>query len=114
MFEEIDPAASAAPVFSAAAFLFAHDALMIRDPACVRLPQYVHIGADEERHRSPMGVVPSRESYLALLDAFEAVYVHRLEPVSRHTWAYFGNLEGWLAADVLSDTDTEQRHQTVI
>jgi hypothetical protein len=78
------------------------------------LAQYVHVGADEERHRSPMGVVPSRESYLTLLDAFEAVYVHRLEPVSRHTWAYFGNLEGWLTADVLSDTDTEQRHRTVL
>src|ERR1700680_2478386 len=59
------------------------------------LAEYVHIGADEERERHRMVVVPSREAYLAHVDAFEAVYVRRLEPVSRHTWAYFGNLEGW-------------------
>src|ERR1700674_2790245 len=44
------------------------------------LAQYVRIGADEERRRSPTGTVPSRESYLALLDAFEAIYVNRVEP----------------------------------
>ena len=60
-------------------------------------------------------MVPSRESYLALLDAFEAVYAHRVEPTSRRTWVYFGNLDG------LSDgryrchpTDAEQRDQTVL
>jgi hypothetical protein len=77
------------------------------------LAEYVRIGGDEERQRSPIPAVPSRESYLALLDAFEAVYAHRVEP-SRHTWAYFGNLDGFLTDDTLSDTDSEQRHQTVL
>ncbi|MGH9411187.1 MAG: hypothetical protein ACRD1V_17230 [Vicinamibacterales bacterium] len=78
------------------------------------LATYVRIGADEERQRTPIAAVPSRESYVALLDAFEAVYAHRLEPASRQTWTYFGNLEGFLTADTLSVTDTEQRHQTVL
>ena len=78
------------------------------------LAEYVRIGADEERQRSPTAVVPSRESYLALLDAFEAVYSHRVEPASRRTWVYFGNLDGFLTADTLSPTDAEQRDQTVL
>jgi hypothetical protein len=78
------------------------------------LAEYVRTGSDEERQQSPLAAVPSRESYLALLDAFEAVYAHRLQPASRHTWAYFGNLEGFLTADTLSMTDPEQRHQTVL
>jgi len=76
------------------------------------LAQYVHIGADEERQQLPR--VPSRESYLALLNAFEAVYMHRAEPASRHTWTYFSNLEGLLATETASVTDPEQRHQTVV
>ena len=76
--------------------------------------QYARIGTDEERQQSPMAAVPSRESYLALLDAFEAVYAHRVERASRQTWVYFGNLEGFLTADTLSATDIEQRHQTVL
>lgn len=63
------------------------------------LAEYVRIGADEERRQFP--IAPSRESYLALLDAFEAVYMHRVEPASRHTGAYFGNLEGFLTTDTL-------------
>jgi hypothetical protein len=78
------------------------------------LAEYVRIGADEERQRSPTAVVPSRESYLALLDAFEAVYSHRVEPASRRTWVYFGNLDGFLTPDILSPTDAEQRDQTVL
>jgi hypothetical protein len=78
------------------------------------LATYVRIGADEERHHAPFAAVPSRESYVAVLDAFEAVYAHRLEPASRHTWVYFGNLEGFLTADTLSPTDTEQRDQAVL
>ena len=76
------------------------------------LAEYVRIGADEDRRQFP--IAPSRESYLALLDAFEAVYVHRVEPASRHTWAYFGNLEGLLTTDTLSVIDTERRHETVL
>ena len=78
------------------------------------LAQYVRAGADEERRRSPTGTVPSRESYLALLDAFEAIYVNRVEPVSRYAWAYFGNLDGPLTEDTLSVTDMKQRDQTVL
>ena len=78
------------------------------------LATYVRIGADEERQHTPIAAVPSRESYVALLDAFEAVYAHRLEPASRHTWVYFGNLEGFLTADTLSATHAEQRDQTVL
>jgi hypothetical protein len=77
------------------------------------LATYVRIGADEERHPDPNAAVPSRESYVALLDAFEVVYAHRLEPVSRHTWVYFGNLEGFLTTDTLAATDPAQRDQTV-
>jgi hypothetical protein len=78
------------------------------------LATYVRIGADEERHQAPIAAVPSRESYVALLDAFEAVYAHRSEPASRHTWVYFGNLEGFLTAETLSVTDPEQRDRTVL
>jgi hypothetical protein len=78
------------------------------------LATYVRIGADEERQHTPIAAVPSRESYVAVLDAFEAVYAHRLEPASRHTWVYFGNLEGFLTADTLSATDAGQRDRTVL
>jgi hypothetical protein len=78
------------------------------------LAQYVRAGADEERRRSPTGTVPSRESYLALLDAFEAIYVNRVEPVSRYAWAYFGNLDGYHTPVPLSDTDNDQRHQALL
>jgi hypothetical protein len=78
------------------------------------LATYVRIGADEERHQAPIAAVPSRESYVAVLDAVEAVYAHRLEPASRHTWVYFGNLEGFLTGETLSATDAEQRDQTVL
>jgi hypothetical protein len=78
------------------------------------LAMYARIGSDEERHQAPIAAVPSRESYVALLDAFEAVYAHRTEPASRHTWVYFGNLEGFLTADTLSATNAEQRDQAVL
>jgi len=35
-----------------------------------------------------------QESYLTLLDAFEAVYQNRKKPASKHVWYYFGNLGG--------------------
>src|SRR6516165_8729880 len=35
------------------------------------LATYVRIGADEERHHAPFAAVPSRESYVAVLDAVE-------------------------------------------
>ena len=43
------------------------------------LAQYVQIGTEEESQEPPLlrPAIPSRESYLALLDAFEAVYQNR-------------------------------------
>ena len=58
--------------------------------------------------------LPSRASYLALVNAFEAVYRHRKVPASPNTWAYFGNLGGFFSDDTLSDTDAEQRDRTVL
>jgi hypothetical protein len=80
------------------------------------LAEYVQVGTEEERLEPPLlrPAVPSRESYLALLNAFEAVYQHRVEPASRHTWAYFGNLGGSFTSATLSDTDPDQRHQAVL
>jgi len=80
------------------------------------LAEYVHIGTDAGRQTSPrlQPVVPSRESYLALLDAFEAVYENRKESASPHAWEYFGQLEGYATPVRLSDHDADQRHQAVL
>jgi hypothetical protein len=79
------------------------------------LTEYVQIGAEEERQEPPLlqPAIPSRASYLALLDAFEVVYQNRKEPASRHAWAYFGNLGGYATNLTLSDTDPEQRDLAV-
>jgi hypothetical protein len=77
--------------------------------------EYVQIGADHERQEPPLlwPAVPSRDSYLALLDAFSIVYEHRTEPVSPHTWEYFGNLGGYETEGILSD-EANQRHEDVV
>lgn len=79
---------------------------------------YVQIGAEEERQEPPMvqPAVPSRASYLALLDAFEAVYQQRAVPHSRHAWAYFSNLDGYSTGAQLSDRreDGDQRHEALM
>ncbi|MGH9410051.1 MAG: hypothetical protein ACRD1V_11420 [Vicinamibacterales bacterium] len=79
------------------------------------LAEYVQIGADEERQEPPLRLpaVPSRATYLGLLDAFEVVYQNRKEPASPHAWAYFGNLGGYATNVTLSDTDPDQREQAV-
>lgn len=78
--------------------------------------EYVQIGAEEERQEPPMlyPAAPSRASFLALLDAFEAVYQHRQTPASRHVWAYFGNLGGHATDVRLSDSDADQRHEALL
>jgi hypothetical protein len=58
--------------------------------------------------------IPSRESYLALLDAFETVYQKRRTHASPHVWSYFGNLDGYLSGVQLSETDADQRHQALL
>jgi hypothetical protein len=80
------------------------------------LAWYVQIGAEEERQEPPLlrPAIPSRESYLVLLDAFEALYRNRKEHPSPHAWAYFGNLGGYGTTVELSDTDADQRDQAVL
>jgi hypothetical protein len=80
------------------------------------LAEYVQIGAEEERQGPPLlqPAVPSRVSYLALLDAFEAVYLQRREPASRNAWAYFSNLGGPATPMKLSDTDADRRHEAMV
>lgn len=80
------------------------------------LAEYVQIGAEEDRQQPPLQVpaIPSRASYLTLLDAFEAVYRNRKEHASPHTWAYFGNLGGYATSVRLSDNDADQRDQAVL
>lgn len=77
--------------------------------------EYVQIGAEEDRQEPPLlqPAIPSRASYLGLLDAFEVVYQNRKEPASPHAWAYFGNLGGYATSVMLSDTDPDQRDQAV-
>jgi hypothetical protein len=79
------------------------------------LAEYVQIGAEEERQEPPLllPAIPTRESYLVLLDAFEVVYQNRKQPASPHAWAYFGNLGGYATPVTLSDTDSDQRDQAV-
>ena len=80
------------------------------------LAEYVQIGSEEESQEPPLlrPAIPSRESYLALLDAFEAVYQNRKGHASKHTWDYFGNLDGYSTKVKLSDNDAEQRHRAVL
>ncbi len=80
------------------------------------LVEYVRIGADEDRRDPPLQPsIPSRESDLALLDAFRSVYEHRADPLSRHTWTYVGNLGGSApTADVLANQRPDQQPQVVI
>ena len=80
------------------------------------LAEYVLAGAEEGRQEPPAALpaIPSRESYLALLDAFEAVYQHRRRSASPHVWSYFGNLDGYQTTTPLSATDAGQRDQALV
>ena len=79
------------------------------------LADYVLISTEEERQEPPMlqPAVPSRTSYGALLDAFEAVY-RRAKPDSQNTWAYFSHLGGLETSARLSDADAGQRNEAVL
>jgi hypothetical protein len=78
--------------------------------------EHVQIATEEPGlHPLPRDpAVPSRASYLALVNAFDAVYRHRKAPASPNTWNYFGNLGGFFSADTLSETDAEQRDRTIV
>lgn len=61
------------------------------------LAEYVLVSTEEERQEPPVRrpAVPSQGSYLALLDAFEAVYTQRVAPVSPHADEYLRHLSSW-------------------
>ena len=80
------------------------------------LAEFVQAGAEEERQDPAVlqPAIPSRASYLVLLDAFEAVYEKRHVRASPRVWSYLGNLEGYHTPVPLSDTDADQRHQALL
>src|SRR6266852_5432558 len=80
------------------------------------LMHYMQIGAEEEIQEPPLlwPAIPSRESYVALLDAFEAVYLSRKDPASEHAWYYVRNLGGDSAGVRTSDEKPEQKDQAVL
>lgn len=82
------------------------------------LAEYMQIGAEEDRQVPPFQqpAVPSRESYLAVLDAFETVYQQRAKKDSKHVWAYFANLDGYRTGARLSDAadQGDQRHEALM
>jgi len=80
------------------------------------LAEYVQIGAEEDRQVPPLlqPAVPSQESYVALLDAFAAVYQQRSAKTSRQAWLYFSNLDGYHSNVQFSDSDHDQQHDAVM
>lgn len=80
------------------------------------LAQYMQIATEEETQEPPLlwPAIPSRESYLAMLEAFEAVYLSRKKVGSRHDWYYVRNLGGDLSGARSSDENPEQRQQAVL
>jgi hypothetical protein len=78
--------------------------------------EYVQVGAEEKAQEPPLmrPAVPSRESQLALLDAFEAVYMNRKDHASQHSWYYFSNLGGDSTEVRLSREDPDKRHKAVV
>ena len=77
---------------------------------------YVQIGSEEQRQEPPLlrPAAPSRESYLGLLEALEAIYRNRKEPFSQHVWYYFANLGGHDTEAELSEEDEEQRDKALL
>ena len=78
--------------------------------------QYMQIATEEENQEPPLlwPAIPSRQSYLAMLEAFEAVYLSRMKVSSRHDWYYVRNLGGDLSNAKPSDENAEQRQQAVL
>lgn len=78
------------------------------------LMHYVQIGTEEENQEPPLlwPAIPSRESYVALLDAFEAIYLSRKNPASNHAWYYVRNLGG--DVDARTSADKTDTHQAVL
>ena len=80
------------------------------------LALYIQIGAEEETQEPPLlwPAIPSRKSYLALLDSFESVYLSRKNPGSKHSWYYIRNLGGDSAGARAGDENPEQKHQALL
>lgn len=80
------------------------------------LALYIRIGAEDETQEPPLlwPAIPSRESYLALLDSFEAVYPSRKNPGSKHASYYLRNLGGDSAGVRVADESPEQKHQALL
>jgi len=74
---------------------------------------YVLISTEEERQERPMRrpAIPSRTSYLAVLDAFQRVYEHRAKPASPHVWLYCTHLG---ASTALSDINDAGRRDQIL
>src|SRR5260370_7931035 len=82
----------------------------------VVLAKYAELGGGKRPKDPPLmqPAVPSRESQLALLDAFEAVYINRKNHASQHSWYYFSNLGGSSTETLLSRDDPDKRHKVVL
>lgn len=80
------------------------------------LMHYAQIGAEDEVQEPPLlwPAIPSRESFIALLDAFEAVYLSRKNPASEHAWYYVRNLGSDSPGVRTSDEKPEQKNQAVL
>jgi len=80
------------------------------------LALYIQIGAENETQEPPLlwPAIPSRESYLALLESFEAVYLSRKHPGSKHASYYLRNLGGDPAGVRVADESPEQKHQALL
>jgi hypothetical protein len=80
------------------------------------LALYIQIGAEDEMQGPPLlwPAIPSRESYLALLDSFEAVYLTGKNPGSKHASYYLRNLGCDSASVRVADESPEQKHQTLL
>ena len=80
------------------------------------LALYIQIGAEEETQEPPLlwPTIPCRDSYLALLDSFEAVYLSRKDPASKHVSYYIRNLGGDTADGGTAGEKAEQKHDAVL
>jgi hypothetical protein len=80
------------------------------------LALYIQIGAEDETQEPPLlwPAIPSRESYLALLESFEAVYLSRKHPGAKHASYYLRNLGGDSAGVRVADESPEQKHQALL
>jgi len=79
------------------------------------LANYVQIGAEEETQEPPLisPAIPSRGTYIDLLNAFEAVYFNRQNRASSHVWSYVRNLGGDSANAPTSEENRPARVQAL-